>query len=239
MGLLDKFISEIKKAFPPPNNNKTICDFSNFSLPAPLPSYKDIAEQGHQDPILLLYVIFRRSTFTSKDLEEYREMLGGVKPAIDQLIKLKWISELSPHKVIKNDYTVEELKVFLQTHDLKVSGTKDELVDRLLSNVPYEKFRKKRAPRKYEITSAGIDEISKKREMEFAAYHFAIKAISEGKYLDAKAELDKFDSQYGFSRPNGKVHTFFVVMRFLQNASNISLTTEWQNLKIQKNLNVI
>lgn len=94
------------------------------------------------------------------------EHMYELKPTIEieKLIKLEYLTYSSWDENVKNA-TTKELKEILKTEDLKISGSKQELVERVLGNVDTDLLEKKFNKRKYTLTDKGKEIIEKNKSL--------------------------------------------------------------------------
>lgn len=196
-----------------PNTNKTIINIPNINLsfPADLPSCYDIASMGHEDPrILIRYLTGIGDSFTSDDFIGYAsDDIGDINNMLKSLEENMWIREKKPEEILSILYTVEELRTFLHTHDLKVSGKKEVLVKRLLENVPFNKFKRKYKKTIYELTDLAIEKVQEKSVDYDQAIINAVNSIKENDFKGAVDAYNAYDHKWGYIHAGGKPHTIF------------------------------
>lgn len=88
----------------------------------------------------------------------YQYGVENVKIYLNKLVKLGFIEEGNLLSGMSNS-TVAVLKDCLKAHSLKISGRKDELIDRLYYNVPHEELQASFSERPYKYTAKGRDEL--------------------------------------------------------------------------------
>lgn len=88
----------------------------------------------------------------------YQYGVEDVKKHLNNLVELGFIEEGNLLSGMSNS-TVAMLKDCLKTHGLKVSGRKNDLIDRLYYNVPHEELESSFPERPYKLTKKGTKEL--------------------------------------------------------------------------------
>ena len=89
-----------------------------------------------------------------------------LKPRVElaKLLKLEYLTYSSWHDNVKNA-TMKELKEILKSKDLKISGNKQELVERVLGNIDADLLEEKFNKGKYKLTNKGNKIIEKNKRL--------------------------------------------------------------------------
>lgn len=182
---------------------------ADLLYPVSLPTMADLAIDGHADPRALLYSI-RYISPTSKrpfssDALDARDF-GGSKDARRFLIRNGLIREISATRSLAELYSKEELRAFLRERGLPVTGSKDQLSDRLLS-IGFRPEKKRR--KQYELTDAGRALIEEHASDWNAAVRSATFSIKQGDYDSSISAYRNYDNRWGFVHTSGKNHTIF------------------------------
>lgn len=121
-----------------------------------------------------------------------------IKPKIEveKLLKLEYITYSCWNDNIKNA-TIEELKEVLKTEDLKVSGNRQELIERVLGNIGVDLLERRFKEEKYVLTDKGRKIIEKNKnlfasEREKAGKEYEELADAEYKQLQAFHKVNEY-----------------------------------------------
>lgn len=197
----------------PAPSTKSVIPNINLTFPSTLPSCKEISGFGHKDPRILVYYMYYYddgSSFSSKDFSVYfAEDAGNTQQVLEILKNKGWIQEKDPVSVLMTLYTVDELRTFLRVQGLKVSGRKEELVERLLEKVPFENFKHKYKHTLYSLTELGKKYPRAKKTDYDRAIITSTNAIKNQNFSEALGVYNSYDSRWGFLHANNKPHTIF------------------------------
>lgn len=184
----------------------------NLTFPTKLPSCHEIVLEGHKDPRLLVWSLYylENKPFSSESFSDYVSAdVGDIQIMLKTLEDRKWIAEKAPAEILTILYTADELRTFLQTHNLKISGKKEDLAKRLLENVPFNKFKRKYKHTLYELTELGTKSIQEKKTDYDRTFINAVNFIKSNNFQGAVDAYNAFDHKWGFIHANGKEHTIF------------------------------
>lgn len=95
--------------------------------------------------------------FSDKLARHYETTVNKLKK---QALEDEFIELASPLAAAK-DFKVSDLKEILKEHNLKVSGKKDELIERLGENLSEDELKKHFKSKTYQISAKGLDFLSK------------------------------------------------------------------------------
>lgn len=194
------------------SNHKDAVPDINITFPAELPKCQNIIQDGHSDPRMLALVLKTLgSTFTVLNISDYEaEDFGNAQNVLYALKKKEFITEKSNEtEILMKLYTVDELKTFLQSHNLKVSGNKESLAKRLLENVPFSTFKRKYKHTIYEITDSGLSLVQEEETDRNNAIINAMSALKNLDYQKAVNSYNTYDNKWGFVHASGKKRTIF------------------------------
>ncbi len=184
----------------------------NLTFPSKLPSCHEIVLDGHKDPRLLVWSLYylENKPFSSESFSEYVSAdVGDIQIMLKTLEEKGWIAEKSPAEILTILYTADELRTFLQTHNLKTSGKKEDLAKRLLEKVSFNKFKRKYKHTLYGITETGMNYIQEEKFDLDQAFINAVNFIKSNNFQGAVDAYNAFDNKWGFVHANGKEHTIF------------------------------
>lgn len=126
------------------------------------------------------------------------EFMYELKPKVElaKLLKLEYLTYSSWYDNVKNA-TTKELKEVLKLEDLKVSGNKQELVERVLGNIDADLLEKKFSKRKYALTDKGNKLLEKNKRLfmsdrEKAGEEFEELTDSEYKQLQVFGKVSEY-----------------------------------------------
>lgn len=179
--------------------------------PGELPTFAELEAAGHEDMRALVYVIRffdtqRKWPLRAGDFQQGD--FGSEKKTVRALQKKGLVREYSKEKIIETIYEKEELKRLLRSRGQLVGGRKAELAARLVaSGFQIDKGRYKN--KLYELTEAGKEIITERREDEEAAIQKAAIALKSWDYYGAIGAYREFDNKWGFAHTSGKKHTIF------------------------------
>lgn len=126
------------------------------------------------------------------------EFMYELKPKVElaKLLKLEYLTYSNWYDNVKNA-TTKELKEVLKLEDLKVSGNKQELVERVLGNIDTDLLEKKLSKRKYMLTDKGNKLLEKNKRLfmsdrEKAGEEFEELTDSEYKQLQVFGKVSEY-----------------------------------------------
>lgn len=180
-----------------------ICKSSN------LPSCEKIASANHIDKRVLVYYLRHLTSITFENMSYYSDEIGDISAALKELENTGWICEKEPKEIFKSLLTVEELKEILYKNNLKVSGKKDILVERVLENIPFSAFNDIYTNTQYNITENGSKNIQQKQIDYEQAIINATLCAGNKDLRSISAEYQKFDAKWGFVHTSGNPHSIF------------------------------
>ena len=124
----------------------------------------------------------------------YSETIFGqnVKPCLERFLKEGYLETSELDKTLSL-YTVPDLKAALSEHELKVSGKKQELIQRLLENIPADELETLFPVGAYQITTKGmlaLSDYSLLRANDFYSMGFSYYRLlnAKEKYIDCTDE---------------------------------------------------
>lgn len=174
-----------------------------------LPTCEEIASENHIDKRVLVYYLRHRTSITFEDMSHYSDEIGDVSSALNELENAGWIREKEPREILKSLLTVEELKKILYENNMKVSGKKDILIDRVLEKIPFSAFNDIYTNKQYNITETGLKNIQQKQIDYNTAIKYATLCAKNKKLRGISAEYQKYDEKWGFVHISGKPHSIF------------------------------
>lgn len=228
--LISKMLSFLKCAINTLNPVPNI----NLTFPSNLPRCQEIALENHKDPRVLVRCLSHVDTksFSSESFSEYNSAdVGDINNMLKILEEKKWIKEKTPTEVLVTLYSADELKTFLQTHNLKVSGNKETLANRLLENIPFQKFKRKYKHTLYGLTELGIKCIQEKESDYDNSFISAVNSIKTQNFQGAVDVFNAYDSKWGFVHADGKAHTIFANRNIPHNRFNYIATYPMNELR--------
>lgn len=195
---------------------RNIVPSTNITFPSELPKCQDIVQNDHNDPRMLALILKTKAyrsggSFTDLDFSGYEtEDFGNVKHMLAALEEKGFITEKRNQiEILMKLYTADELRTFLQARNLKVSGNKEALANRLLENVPFSTFKRKYKHTQYEITEAGLEIVREEESDRNKAIIGAMQALKNMDYQNAANFYNAYDSKWGFIHVSGKKRTIF------------------------------
>lgn len=207
MGFLKKLLNAIMQ---PPQSQQVYTYEWNFENPPDLPDCREIESAGHKDKRVAVYHLEYKinATFSVEDFS-YEDDIKNVNSFLSALEKDGWVKEPEQAEIINLVYTIEDLKVFLRRHNLKISGRKNELIKRLLDNVPFSELSERYKNKLYRVTETALQQIRLKKEnyeqAVIDATHYAACQDWDNVYNTYRA----FDEKWGFLHASGYRHTIF------------------------------
>ncbi len=134
--------------------------------------------------------------------------------------------ELAPAISEAKNCKVSQLKDILKEHDLKVSGKKDELIERLRDNLSEDELKKYFKSKNYQISSKGVEFLSLNTPI---LYIFTNKSVSRA---FSSSEIGKIFEEKQYSQEE----IYDIVLDYLKRILDDKLTQErWVDFKIYSN----
>lgn len=199
----------IKDSFP---ENQHLVPNINLTHPSNLPTFMEIAQNGHSDLRALLYSIKFKTAdkpFTVDSFSDYEVAdFGSSATLIDALQSRNLISELPTVEVLQKLYTVSELKSCLQKRGLKVGGNKEELASRLFAD-GFKGYTRRYKQKMYCLTGIGSDLLLEERSDREHSISSAISRLCVLDYFGAVSAYNSYDLKWGYVHTSGKNHTIF------------------------------
>ena len=200
---------------PPACSTQVVPRNLDLIYPAPLLRFDEIAADGHDDPRALVYSLSwldprRKRPFACGELNalDFGSGKAGEKKACQILLKRGLIHSLDRDRALAELHTVQDLKDFLRSRGLPVSGNKSVLVKRLVDS-GFKISTRDYHYRFWELTESGMGKIEESRSDEKQAFLLAVSALKDGDYSGAISAYRSFDSKWGFVHASGKNHTIF------------------------------
>ena len=142
-----------------------------------------------------------------------------------QALEDEFIEPASPLNAAK-DLKVSDLKEILKEHNLKVSGKKDELIERLGENLTDEELKKYFKSKTYQISKKGLEFLS---ENSYILYIYSNSDISRVFY---PSEIGKIFEERQYSEDEIRD----MILKYLKRIFDEKLTQElWVDFKIYAN----
>ncbi len=142
-----------------------------------------------------------------------------------QALEDEFIEPAPPLNVAK-DFKVSDLKEILKEHNLKVSGKKDELIERLGENLSEDELKKYFKSKTYQISDSGLEFLSKN---SCILYIYNSKDISRVFY---PSEIGKIFEEKQYS----ETEIQDIILKYLKRIFDEKLTQErWVDFKIYAN----
>lgn len=165
---LNSLISQIEETREIEEDNKTD-DISYYDDTVPEEGIKQVIDNKKSDELTANEIIFLKF-MNNKSLDisfsPRWEFQYELKPRIElaKLLKLEYLTQSSWHNNVKNA-TTKELKEILKTEELKVTGNKQELIERVLGNIDADLLERTFNKGKYILTDKGNKIIEKNKRL--------------------------------------------------------------------------
>ena len=207
------------------NNNST----SNEELSDLEALYSQAVQSKYSPEFKVAYVLYLKNftnnpnrKFSDKLTKKYKTTENKLKK---QAIEDDFIEIASPLSGAK-DFKVTELKEILKQHNLKVSGKKDELIERLRENLDESELKKYFKSKNYQISSKGEEFLAKNN---YILYIVGNKDISNVFY---PAEIFKIFEEKEYSHDE----IYDKLLAYLKRILDDKLTQElWVDFKSYSN----
>lgn len=185
-------------------------DINDLLYPGELPTFQELAENGHKDKRALVYVFYRlkidkHTAFTADYLYNGQD-IGTEREAYKELKAQGMIKRLDEVEELEEQYTQDDLKKLLKERGLTVGGKKREQAQRLIES-GYKPERK--GKRKFTFTEQAKQLTKEKEENRQQAISRAADALKSLDYDGAITAYREYDSKWGFVHASGKKHTIF------------------------------
>lgn len=151
----------------------------------------------HEIALLTEITRCKTQTNTLSKFFLYQCQIDEPQLVLSSLYKRQFIDVEDVHVAIKKE-TVDTLKSILRIHDLKVSGNKNELLDRLESGVTDDELRKCIPDRSYYLTEIGKCEIDENSYIPYVLSHNDMSIWEMNLLLDSRKGLSYRDIIWGY-----------------------------------------
>ena len=204
-------------------------DTSNDELSSLEALYNQTVQSKYAPDFKVAYVLyldhFRKNPskkFSDKTAKRYQTTVNKLKK---QAIEDAFIELASP-LIAAKEFKVSDLKDILRQYDLKVSGKKDELIERLGENLSDEELKKHFKSKNYQISEKGLEFLDKN---SYILYILSDKDISQAFY---PAEIGKIFEEKEYMQDE----IYEKLLTYLKGVLDKKLTEErWVDFKLYSN----
>lgn len=146
----------------------------------------------------IIFLKFMNNKSTDIEFSSRWEWQYDINPRVtlSKLLNLKYLTYSKFKDNIKNS-TISELKQFLKSQNYKISGNKEELINRVLSNFDEEILKRNFHKRKYILSDKGKQALKKNKELfmsnrEKAGEDFKELTNYEYDYLNELGQINEY-----------------------------------------------
>lgn len=187
--------------------------------------YSQTVKSKYAPSFKVAYVLYLEE-FRKNPAKKFSDMVAkqhdtSVNKLKNQALQDEFIEPASPLTVARES-KVNELKEILKEHNLKVSGKKDELIERLGENLSEDELKKYFKSKTYQISDGGLDFLSKN---SYILYIHDNKDISKVFYPSDIVKIFE-EKEYDLSEIQD------IILKYLKRVFDERLTAEsWVDFK--------